>query len=153
MKNKQRILVILATALTIFVFNLNFHFYSDYNSWKGFWDRKFNMVERQYALGNESEKHFLVRNFGCQYEVFSHLEKEPEITVTDHWSVWHDSSLSFFFPDLSITRIRVTPELDVKKYLSEKQVKYIYFKTDIKENHLKTDEIIVNEYKKGKKEF
>lgn len=152
-KSKQRVFVILATALTIFVLNLNFGFYSDYYSWKGFWDRKFNMVERQYALGNETEAHFLNRNFGCQYETFELLSKEPKTTVIDNWSVWHDSSLSFFFPNLGIARVKVTPDLDIKDYLSVSNIKYIYFKTDIKKNHLKTDELIVNEYKKGKEEL
>ena len=153
LKVKQRLYVILITIFTIFLFNLQFRFYSDYYSWKGFWDRKFNMVERQYALGNETKTHFLNRNFGCQYETFTLLNEEPEVTVIDNWSVWHDSSLSFFFPDLGIARVKVTPELDIKDYLDVSNIKYIYFKTDIKKNHLKTDEIIVNEYKKGKKEL
>ena len=111
------------------------------------------MVERQYALGNETENHFMNRNFGCQYETFTQLEKQSDTMVIDNWSVWHDSSLSFFFPDLGIARVKVTPELDIKDYLISRNIKYIYFKTDIKKNHLKTDEIIVNEYKKGKKEL
>ena len=63
---------------------------------------KLHAVERQYALGNLSEREYLHREFGCYYDVTQYLiDHNLQGDVIDNWSqykapsVWYFSSNSF----------------------------------------------------------
>lgn len=108
--------------------------------WTGFWNTKLHLIERQFALGNENQSHFLKRQFGCQYSVIEYLETNNlKGKVIDNWSVWHAPSVSFY----SQNNIFMTFGFDLKngikalhKSLIDSDIKYLYFNTEVKKRHL-----------------
>lgn len=57
----------------------------------------FHVVERQYALGNISEREFLHREFGCAYDTITFLNDQYNTKdVIDNWTVWAGPSTQYF---------------------------------------------------------
>lgn len=139
------------TVLLILVVSL---FYSkniahiDYKSvWSGFWNTKFHLVERQYALGNVSQDQFLTRQFGCQYSAIKYLENNNlKGTVIDNWSVWFAPSVSFYADKnnfQSVTLDLSKPSSQLFQYLKEGDIKYVYFDSKVKASFLKSEDPLV----------
>lgn len=109
-------------------------------SWNNYWKTKFHLVERQYALGHETESSFLTHRFGCQFTVIGFLESNNlQGKVVDNWSVWHAPSVSFYATknkfmtfDFDLER----PETELWNVLKNADIKYLYFNTEVKERHL-----------------
>lgn len=58
---------------------------------------KLQAVERQYALGNLTEREYLSREFGCQYDVVKYLEdNQLDGKVIDNWSQYYAPSVRYF---------------------------------------------------------
>lgn len=122
--------------------------------WQNFWNAKFHLRERQYALGNISRSEFLRRQFGCQYKVIEYL-KEHNLNdrVIDNWSVWHAPSVSFFAKEGQFTTYGLDinmPLEQISNKIREDKIKYIYFDTEVKKEHLANLDPIVVESKKTK---
>lgn len=139
----------LPKLITISVFTVFFlTLYLNPSYWRSFWNTKFHLTERQYAFGKISKTDFLVRNFGCQYNVIKFLEdKNLQGTVIDNWSVWHAPSVSFYAQKNKFVTFGFDLNNNMNqlsKTLQGARMNYIYFNQDVKKAHLENkDEQVV----------
>lgn len=110
----------------------------------------------KYALGLESKSEFLNRKLGCQYSVIENLiSNKLEGNVVDNWSVWHDLSSDFYSPNNKFINFVFpvdTSNFDIVKRLKQQDIRYIYFKTNVKIAHLADQDALDIIYKKGREE-
>lgn len=121
--------------------------YLNVNNWNSFWSTKLHTIDRQYGLGNISKSEFLTRNFGCQYKIIEYLERNNlKGNVIDNWSVWHAPSVSFYSNNnrfLIYGGVENILSSKLLNDLTENNIKYIYFDTVVKVNHLKNSDPLV----------
>jgi hypothetical protein len=149
-KIKYRYFVVIAAiVMSIALYYSNFVRHIDFGAvWNGFWNTKFHYVERQYGLGNISEREYLKRQFGCQYSVIKYLEDNNlKGSVIDNWSVWFAPSVSFYATGNTFRSYAAPKDLPTNKILNDverQQIKYIYFDSKVKSNYLKsTDSLVI----------
>lgn len=127
-------------VLAVFLFGV-FVLHLPYKTiWNNYWYAHLHVNQRQYALGNIALDEFLIRHFGCQYQVIKFLQNNGlQGGVIDNWSVWFAPSVSFYAKNNTFQTYGVDPSLDEKEVLAKTfktSLKYIYFDTQVKEKHL-----------------
>jgi uncharacterized membrane protein YqaE (UPF0057 family) len=149
LKTSRLILLTLITLLGLEFYSLIISPLSLKTSWNNYWKTKFHLIERQYALGHQTETSFLTYRFGCQYTVIGFLESNNlQGKVIDNWSVWHAPSVSFYATnnkfmtfDFDLER----SETELWNVLKNADIRYLYFNPEVKERHLaNTNQNIVN---------
>jgi len=132
-KLKKRMLI-----LSIFIISIYLLMHKPL--WNSFWNTKFHLVERQYALGNITKTDFLIRNFGCQYQIIKYLEDNHlNGGVIDNWSVWHAPNVSFYATKnkfLILSYPSNKSRVELLHYLKQNNINYIYFNNDTKRAYL-----------------
>ncbi|MBT4349569.1 DUF2029 domain-containing protein [bacterium] len=110
---------------------LRFRPYPERNLFEHYLWIKLHTVERQYALGNISEREFLKRKFGCQYEVVDYLNTNNLLgRVIDNWSAWHAPSVNYFSNYNQFTSYDYTNRLKFSDY------QYYYLNNEVKQKHV-----------------
>ena len=146
-KHFNKLLIILTGILIIFIL-LPTTRYRTLKALDNYGSVKLHVVERQYALGNITKKEFLVRNFGCQYEVINFLEENNlNGIVIDNWSVWHALNVSFYAESNKFITLGLNDNREISQALEISEsanAKYIYFNEKVKGRHLQnTDQQII----------
>lgn len=143
--NKREFYILIVSILSI----LTLGSHETKNIWVTYWNNKFNLIERQYGLGNISEKEFLYRNLGCQFQIIDYLyTNNLSGNVVDNWSAWFEPSTSFYTSrnkfvsyDFDITKTRA----ELISFLSTNNIKYIYVNINLKEKHLTSTDVEVSQ--------
>lgn len=120
--------ILLVGLIVLGLVTLNFRPYEERNLLQHYFWIKFHVVERQYALGNISEREFLKRKFGCQYEIIDYLNSNHLLgNVIDNWSAWHAPSVSYFAKNI-FSSYDALQGIDSYRYL--------YVDESVKERHI-----------------
>lgn len=100
---------------------------------------KFYSEKIKYGLGKETKSDFLRNNLGCQYSVLEFLDSgHKNGNIIDNWHIW-DVSADFYARNNKFLDYKFLPGSSVdsiKDGLQKKDIRYIYFKTTIKNLHL-----------------
>ena len=133
----KKILLVALTVLAIIMYKTA---YFSQNVLAHFVDTKLHYYQRQYGLGNITEREFLSREFGCQYLAIKHLEdNEMEGNIIDNYSLWNAPSLGYYAKQNKLINLNFEYQDNLPILIKKHNLNYFFVDQKTKEKFLRNE--------------